>query len=91
MRIADAKTLGSAIRTVRRSLGVTQAQLALTSGTNRRFVVELEQGKATTQLGKVLSVLATLGIAVDLIVPASAEPSTTAKQAAKQVTRGAKA
>lgn len=69
MKIADSKSLGAAVREARRALGVTQDQLALTSGTNRRFIVELEQGKPTAQIGKVLQVLKTLGCSLDLTMP----------------------
>lgn len=62
--------IGRVIRAARKALGVTQDQLALTSGTNRRFIVELEAGKPTTQTGKMLAVLQTLGIAVTLSPPA---------------------
>lgn len=74
MQVTDPKTMGNAVRTVRRTLGVSQEQLALTSGTNRRFIVELEAGKATAQLGKVLQVLRTLGITVQLLPPVRAAP-----------------
>lgn len=71
MRITDSKSLGNAIREARRALGVTQDQLALTSGTNRRFIIELEQGKATAQIGKMLQVLRTLGVSLNLTAPSS--------------------
>ena len=58
--------LGEAVRTVRRSLGVTQRQLALAAGTGLRFVIDLERGKPTCQLGKTLAILATLGVVVTL-------------------------
>lgn len=58
----DAKKIGKIVRSTRKNLGVTQRDLALTSGTGVRFIVELEQGKSTCQLGKVLTVLETLGI-----------------------------
>jgi hypothetical protein len=45
-------------------LGATQKDLALTSGTGLRFVIELEKGKETCQIGKVLTVLQTLGIRI---------------------------
>lgn len=74
MQVTDPKTMGNAVRNVRRALGVSQEQLALTSGTNRRFIVELEAGKATAQLGKVLQVLRTLGITLQLLPPVSPTP-----------------
>ena len=58
--------LGKAVRATRRSLDVTQRQLALAAGTGLRFVIDLEKGKPTCQLGKTLAVLATLGVAVTL-------------------------
>ena len=58
--------IGETVRAARKKLGVTQRDLALTSGTGLRFIVELEQGKPTCQIGKVLTVLHTLGIVVEL-------------------------
>ena len=69
MKITDSKGLGNAVREARRALGVTQDQLALTSGANRRFIIELERGKATAQIGKVLQVLRTLGCSLELTMP----------------------
>lgn len=69
MKVTDSKSLGNAVREARRALGVTQDQLALTSGTNRRFIIELEQGKPTAQIGKMLQVLRTLGCSLDLTMP----------------------
>ena len=61
--------VGGLVKSVRKSLGVTQRQLALTAGTGLRFVIDLEKGKPTCQLGKTLAVLNTLGIGVDLRGP----------------------
>jgi len=58
--------IGEAVKEARKKLGVTQRELALTSGTGLRFIIELERGKATSQLGKVLAVLHTLGIGIEL-------------------------
>jgi y4mF family transcriptional regulator len=61
-RIEDTKALGEAIKTVRKSQGLTQEQLAAASGLGRRFVLELEAGKTTIHVGKAMQVLAALGI-----------------------------
>jgi len=58
----NAKEIGQLVRETRKKLGVTQRNLALTSGTGLRFIIELEQGKPTCQLEKVLTVLKTLGL-----------------------------
>ena len=66
-----AKHIGELVKSTRKVMGVTQKNLALTSGTGLRFIIELEQGKPTCQLEKTLTVLNTLGIKLDLIPPAA--------------------
>jgi len=66
------KQIGEQVKTVRKGMGVTQKDLALTSGTGLRFIIDLEKGKPTCQLGKVLTVLNTLGIKLTLVPPAIA-------------------
>ena len=61
--------IGRIVRARRKQLRVTQADLALTSGTGLRFIIDLEKGKPTCQIGKVLTVLHTLGIEVELVYP----------------------
>ncbi len=61
--------IGEEVRRVRKQLKVTQKDLALISGTGVRFIIDLEKGKQSCQLGKVLSVLQTLGIDLDLRSP----------------------
>ena len=56
--------VGKTVRRTRRSLGVTQRELAMAAGTGLRFVIDLEKGKPTCQLGKTLAVLNTLGVEV---------------------------
>jgi len=63
------KQIGEHVRQTRKSMGVTQKDLALTSGTGLRFIIELEKGKPTCQLSKVLTVLHTLGIKLTLTAP----------------------
>ncbi|MHB1947473.1 MAG: helix-turn-helix transcriptional regulator [Gammaproteobacteria bacterium] len=59
-----AKDIGKIVKNTRKALGVTQRDLALTAGTGLRFIIELEQGKPSCQLEKVLTVLRTLGIKI---------------------------
>lgn len=65
------QSIGDFVKKTRKSLNITQKDLALSSGTGLRFIIELEQGKPTCQLGKALTVLQTLGIAVQLTGPLS--------------------
>ncbi len=64
------KAIGKVVRETRKRLGVTQKALALTSGTGLRFVIDLEKGKETCQIGKALTILHTLGIRLTLTPPA---------------------
>ena len=62
MKTTTTTQLGATIRARRRKLGVTQKDLAMTSGTGLRFIVDLEKGKPTCQTGKMLHVLQALGL-----------------------------
>jgi len=76
-----AKQIGELVKATRKSLAVTQKDLAMTSGTGLRFIIELEKGKPTCQLSKVLTVLNTLGVTVKLTPPATDKnPGQTAKE-----------
>jgi y4mF family transcriptional regulator len=61
--------IGELIRKTRKGMGVTQEGLALTSGTGLRFIIDLEKGKPTCQMGKALTALHTLGIKMSLTPP----------------------
>jgi y4mF family transcriptional regulator len=64
--IEDARTLGEAIRQQRRRLKVTQKDLAMASGSGLRFIVDLEKGKPTCQLGKALEIVRVLGMKLEI-------------------------
>jgi y4mF family transcriptional regulator len=66
MNATTPEHIGAAIRARRRELGVTQKDLAMTCGTGLRFIVDLERGKATCQVGKMLQVLQTLGLDLEI-------------------------
>ena len=53
--------LGAAVRATRKSLGLTQPQLALAAGVGVRFIVDLEAGKPTVRLESTLKVIDALG------------------------------
>ncbi len=57
----DMALIGQIIRDERKMLGLRQDELAAASGVGLRFIVELERGKPTAQIGKVIAVLAALG------------------------------
>ncbi len=58
--------IGRQVRDRRRALGLRQDQLAGAAGVGLRFLVELEQGKPTAQIGKVLAVIRALGLTLHI-------------------------
>jgi y4mF family transcriptional regulator len=58
--------IGDTVRAQRKALGLTQIQAAGLCGVGERFIRELELGKPTVQLGKVLQVLSGLAIRLSL-------------------------
>jgi y4mF family transcriptional regulator len=56
------KELGRAIRERRKELGYTQAFLADYAGVSTSFLSELENGKETIQIGKMMEVVSLLGM-----------------------------
>jgi HTH-type transcriptional regulator / antitoxin HipB len=57
-----ALVFGALIRSRRKALKMRQDQLALATGVGRRFLIELERGKPSCQLGRSLLVAEALGI-----------------------------
>jgi HTH-type transcriptional regulator / antitoxin HipB len=74
MKAITPEQLGTALRQRRRELGVTQKELAMTCGTGLRFIVDLERGKATCQLGKALLVVQALGLSLQIMTSRDAWP-----------------
>lgn len=72
--IQTCRILGTEVRARRKALKLTQAELAMTSGTGVRFVGELENGKESCHVGKVLSVLRTLGLRWTVGVASDRQP-----------------
>ncbi len=66
--------LGGLIRGRRRLLALKQLDVAGLGNTGNRFIVELEQGKPTVQMQKVLDVLDLLGLEVVVRAKAGAHP-----------------
>ena len=61
-RAATAADIGAAIRKKRKEDGLTLADAAALCGVGYRFLSDLENGKPTVQMGKVLQVLTALGL-----------------------------
>ena len=61
-KVTDVRQIGAAIRKKRRDIGMRQAELAALAGVGPRFLSELENGKSSAEIGKVLLVLRRLGL-----------------------------
>lgn len=64
-----AEEIGAIVRQTRLAQGLRQDQLAAAAGVGVRFLVELEGGKPTVRLVKVLAVLDALGLRLHITSP----------------------
>lgn len=60
--ITDTAELGKLIRTERKKSRLTQVELAGLSGVGVTYISHLENGKPSSEIGKAIQVLLTLGI-----------------------------
>ncbi|WP_082005922.1 type II toxin-antitoxin system Y4mF family antitoxin [Ensifer sp. ZNC0028] len=68
-QVRTSADIGALVRTTRKEQNLRQDELAGVSGVGVRFIVDLEAGKPTAQVGKVLQVLRMLGCSVDIVAP----------------------
>jgi len=69
MNIKNIKDIARIIKQTRKKQNLTQVQLAGASGVGIRFIVDLEKGKETCQIGKTLRIIKMLGIDIDVVLP----------------------
>ena len=62
--IENAAQFGAAVAAARKALGLTQRELALAINSGERFIVDLEAGKPTAQLGKALAAAKAVGLRI---------------------------
>lgn len=73
--LTSVQDAGVAIRTLRKRAGIRIDDFALTAGVSKQFMTDLENGKATVQMGMVLSLLQRLSLRVSLDLPDAAVDS----------------
>ncbi len=64
--------IGDTVREERKELGLRQDELAAAAGVGTRFIVDLERGKQTAEIGKVMKVLEALGCELEIRLPSGA-------------------
>ena len=69
MRTLTPSDIGDIVRAARKAAGLRQYELAGATGVGVRFIVDLEAGKPTAQIGKALQVLQALGCSFDIVPP----------------------
>lgn len=62
MKANEPKDFGAIIKKRRKALGYTQAAISDATGLSASFISELENGKATIELGKALRLANILGL-----------------------------
>jgi transcriptional regulator with XRE-family HTH domain len=65
-RLYTAASVGPAIRHFREAAGLTQEQLAEMAGLNRSYLSELEHGRETEQMRRIIRLLKLLGVRATL-------------------------
>ena len=63
-KVTTAADIGAAVRKKRKEDGLTLADAAALCGVGYRFMSDLENGKETVQVGKLLQVVTALGLDV---------------------------
>jgi y4mF family transcriptional regulator len=73
--VQNTAELGVLIRAARKAQGITLTQAAMLCGVGVRFLSELENGKPTAEIGKVLHVLKSFGLAMHIVPRAVVQDS----------------
>lgn len=68
-QVKNPADIDALVRSTRKEQNLRQDELAGVSGVGLRFIVDLEAGKPTAQIGKVMQVLQTLGCSIDILAP----------------------
>jgi transcriptional regulator with XRE-family HTH domain len=66
--------LGIVLRAVRKSSGVRLDDFAAMARVSKQFATDVERGKPTVQMGRVLLLLQELGVTLQVDVPEAAAP-----------------
>lgn len=81
---------GLAIRALRKHAGIRIDDFALTAQVSKQFMTDLENGKATVQMGKVLALLQSMGVKLTMELPDTAAPALDAQRRRTQRQSAAK-
>lgn len=74
------RAFGQAVRQHRANLGLSQKDLALSLGVGERFIVDLEAGKPTCQMGKAFAAARAVGIDIASLLGAAEDTAPSSPQ-----------
>ena len=66
MEINSTEELGEYIRVSRKNQYLTQSDVAVACNVGVRYIVDLEKGKKTCELGKAMQVIKALGLKINI-------------------------
>lgn len=66
MIISDTKCLGNMIKGRRKELKLTQAYLSEITGLSTTFISDVENGKSTAEIGKIIKLVNILGMNISV-------------------------
>jgi predicted transcriptional regulator len=72
IQLVSPADLGFALRAVRQTSKVRLDDMALSAGVSKQFAQDVEYGKPTVQLGRVIQLLGELGLTLSVDVPTEA-------------------
>lgn len=78
--LSTVEDAGVAIRALRKQAGIRVDDFALTAQVSKQLMTDLENGKPTVQMGRVLTLLQQLGVRVTLELPDAAAPAVAAER-----------
>ncbi len=66
-KINNPEELGQYLLKERKHLKLTQKEISEFSDVGRKFIIEIEKGKTTAQLGKIFELLKSLGLELHIV------------------------
>jgi transcriptional regulator with XRE-family HTH domain len=72
IQLSTVEDAGTVIRAVRKAQGIRIDDFALVARVSKQFMTDLENGKPTVQMGRVLDLLDRLGLTVTVELPEAA-------------------
>ncbi|RJO70010.1 transcriptional regulator [Nocardia panacis] len=87
-QVTDAQRLGAIVRELRQARGLTQAELAARAHVSRGYLIRLEKGHPTAELGTILQVLTALGARLGVTAVTESDEERLLREAFERIVDG---